>query len=327
MLGFLLMLVAIDRLVATIELPPVDGTINTPRAKLQLYDKAVSPPDAVYLGISYTLFGVRPDTINPLTSSALNRNVHTLNLAAEGHTLLAQSLMALALIDRHENNTSPLPKVVYFGISPGAADASQTSALRRSIQSLGSAAGTWLATTSPPELRSPAFASSLSASFHRWHDTRLIVRRLVTGTPLTSTGRAAYDQYGWKRWNGGTQRHRLAQQPATSPETPNPAFDIENVNGRALCIAIAQLKQAGINVCLLELPVSSTAPPHKQRHGNAPYLAFLDDIQHETGVRVTRPPNDLLTDDDYFDHGHLLPDGAAKLSRWLATDLINRLEV
>lgn len=327
-----------DRLIARLPLPVVSGSVNAPRQKLELYQNATRTPDAAFLGISYTLFGVRPDRIDAAASTALGRSVRTLNLAAEGHTILAQAIMARRLMDmttsgstqqEADRQAASLPQVLYFGISPDAIDASQLEALRRTIRSLGGFYDQSIIAHAPVSLMADAIATQSLASYHQWHDSRLITQRMIKAAPLTHAGKTRDDLHGWRAWIGETKRSTLSGANHNLEATvldDDRGFGIETINGQILCRVIEELKERNVAVRLLELPVSSTAPPHKRRAGNQPYLSFVEMIHRRTGAPIIRPPAHLLSDQDYFDHGHLLPSGAAKLSAWLATDVVRTLE-
>ncbi|MHC5111050.1 MAG: hypothetical protein ACYTHJ_14355 [Planctomycetota bacterium] len=329
-IGFAAVLVTGDQLLNSVDLPEIAGSVNAPRHKWRLYQCDERVPDVVFLGISYTLFGVRPAIVDREVKVLTDRRIQSLNLAAEGHTLLAEALMA-----RRMARSGRLPRVVYFGISPDASDAAQREALARSIRSMGDATSFWMVASSERDLLGDAALASAFTSYHRWHDFRLISEKLALAAPLTYRHACrVYRPDGSLEWTGGNRRHLLGGRRAAAGDTvestatfSGKGLDPANVHARALRDAIAELRGHGVEVRLLELPVTAAAPDAKQRNGHRAYQCFLDHLLSETGVTLVRPPRELLQDVDYFDHGHLTADGARKLSKWLSRDVADALGV
>ncbi len=322
-LGFFGTMMAGDQVLSGIELPAVHGSDNTARRKLNLFESSAAVPDAVFLGVSYTLFGVSPSVVDPAAGARLGRSVRSLNLAAEGHTLLAEALLVRCMIDRGR-----LPSVVYFGVSPGAADSREREAMIRSLRSLADARDLKRSFSSSWEFFAETVWASLFGAYHQFHDMRLLTQRLLIGAPLHDQAETLCDEYGWLRWNGGDKRSLL--NPSVNPIDRKDArarqcHDPKNINGRALREAIVALERQGVSVRLLELPVSTTAPLSKKRMGHDSYLKFLQEVSKGTSAKLVRPPPTLVGDEDFFDHGHLNTQGAQKLSRWLAGDLAEAL--
>jgi len=88
---------------------------------------------------------------------------------------------------------------------------------------------------------------------------------------------------------------------------------------------IRMLRDRGVEVRLLALPHASTSLAESDPGKNKRYRRFVNRLIAETGVALFHPPDCLLSDQDYFDDGHLFPTGAAKLSRWLAHDVAETL--
>jgi lysophospholipase L1-like esterase len=99
-------------------------------------------------------------------------------------------------------------------------------------------------------------------------------------------------------------------------------FPLRGPLAEALEDTIELLKSAGVEVRLLEIPVTTIAAPWSRPETNAPYRAIVERVARATGTRVVRLPAGLLEDSDFFDPVHLHADGARKLSRWLASDVI-----
>jgi len=310
--GLVLVMVAGDLTLSMLPLPEVEGNTNRLFRKWYEYQQLEHPPDIVVLGSSYEEFGVEPAVLDATATALTGTPVTSFNLAAPATSLNTERLLVRRLVRQEK-----LPELVYLGITPFAVDTAQTNWLRGGLCSFGTAVDIEPVWRTDRTLVVDALGASVFRAYNRWNDIQLIGEKTLLGQPLTTTAYSDESSRGWRAWRG---HRRLRREQPTDKGTSWRRFDTGNINGQRIRQAIAELRRHGVAVRLLELPLASTALTEAAPSKNQPYQAFVQDLLADTGVTLVRPPAGLLQDSDYFDGGHLLPKGAEKLSRWMATD-------
>jgi hypothetical protein len=213
-----------------------------------------------------------------------------------------------------------LPKLVYLGIGTSSATVALYPWLRPGLRAFGDARDLPLVSRCDPKLLSDALPAALFRSYYQWNDCRLIAERMAIGAPLIPPTKLIEDERGWAHWVGDPLHPRpndvLPMHPAVS--------QADNPNIPALHRALTALRQAGVPVVLLEMPLPSIAPPHMSLD-NPAYRDFLEVVSETVEAPIIRPPEGYITDDDFFDHVHLTVAGAEKYSRWLARHVAETL--
>jgi len=319
--GFLAVFIAGDLLLGRMRLPSPDGSTNAVRRKWQALLDSGYDPDVVILGSSFEEFGVNPEVLDTQAERFLGRPVTSYNLAVP-----AASLNTEYLIVRNMLRSDYRPKVAYLGITPFAVDIARKDWLHNGLRAFGELEdlpGVW--DTDPGAFGETLF-TSLSQSYYLWNDARLLSERVALAVPLQ--GESAIDDgaRGWRAWRGKQrpQSHRAA--PVEHGAVPmSRRFALDNINGVRIRDAVAALRDCGIRVRLLELPLASTALADSAPRKNASYRAFVATLVAAVDVPLVTPPDGLLRDEDYFDDGHLTPEGAEKLSSWLSKDVAQAL--
>ena len=319
--GFVAIFIAGDLILSQMRLPIPEGSTNMVRRKWEMLRDLEHAPDVVILGSSFEEFGVNPEVLDECATRALGRSVTSFNLAVP-----AASLNTEFLIVRNMLRSGCTPKVAYLGITPLAVDIAQKDWLNNGLRAFGEfqdLAGAW---STDRQAFGETLATSLFQSYFLWNDARLVSERFVLAAPIEAVWGVGRTERGWRAWRGKKRPQCNRAGPAESDTTAlTRRFDLDNINGLRIRDAIESLREHGIEVRLLELPLASTALPMSAPSKNIRYRAFVEELLAETHVPLIRPPEDLLVDDDYFDDGHLVPGGAAKLSRWLAEDVVATL--
>ncbi len=323
--GFVLVLVIGDRLLDRVSLPQMHGSSNYTRWKWDLYEQSRLAPDVVFLGSSYGIFGINPALVNEEVRAATGRSISSLNLCAAGATVFGEYLLVRRIVE-----SGRLPKLVYLGVSPRGTVEAIEPALVNSLRALGDGRDLPVAASVSPYLLREGLLTTLFASRRQWDDCRLMAERLTRGAPLDGNSRIRYDQKGWATWTGS--RLPVGADPGLAgprdAERRRPAsIGAGNPSRQVLREAIRLLREAGVAVRLLEMRQRSTVAACRDPLRNPEYQALLGEVVSAMKVPVIRPPTALLTDADFFDTEHIDTNGAAKLSRWLASDVAAALQL
>jgi len=319
--GFLLALATGDRILARVKLPRVYGSCNNSALKYELYEQTPNPPDVVFVGCSYELFGICCRTVDEEASRELGRPVHSLNLANAYNSTLTDYLLVRRMLESNR----PRPKLVYLGISEQSANAANTEWLTQGLRALGDTRDLPLAWAGGPALLGEGLLVSTLRSYRHWSDCRLIVERVIRGAPLRpAKDNARLDAQGSAEWTGdltrGADRNYLRGIMGWYARQ-TPGFAPGNPNDLALHLAVQELRAAGIQVRLLEMPLGSIVDEVALPETRAAYLAYRRGLERNVGDALLRIPRGLVDDADFFDGIHLTPNGARKVSRWLAADV------
>ncbi len=318
--GFVSTFLAGDYVLSMVRLPHVDGSTNQIRWKWDLLADIDRVPDVVFMGCSFELCGIAPGVVEASTTRMTGEPVRSLNLAASASSHVTEYLLARRMVE-----SGRLPRIAYIGVTPSAADVSLYTWLRGGLRAFGELRDIPLASRGDARLLAETATASAFRSYHQWNDVRIIAKRLVIGAPILSPTELRVDDQGWAEWLGPMADRVDSPADHDAPRDVrlrDPArIRIDNINGIAARRMIDMLRREGVEIRLIELPITSAADPTANPRYNLSYQEFLRDLVSETGAIVVRPPDGLLSDDDYFDHDHLGPGGAAKLSQWLAGDV------
>ncbi len=325
--GFILLFFAGDWAIAKLRLPHLIGSTNIARRKWEMLRDQGVAPNVVILGSSFEEFGVNPTVLSEAAAEQFGREVTSMNLAAPASSLNTQYLVVRKLLEG-----SARPELVYMGITPYAADSGRERWIRNGLTALADHRDLCDCWPMDWSMFCETLTASMFRSYFQWNDLRLIVRNVVLATPWGDDLATAPSALGWREQSGKLRAQRTTPRGAGTERTseryfaPAPwRFDSNNINGRRVRDAIAALRLNGVTVRLLELPHASISLIESDPRKNLYYRAFVDALVAETGVALVCPPEGLLVDEDYVDAGHLLPSGAAKLSRWLASDVTKAL--
>ncbi len=319
--GFVALFVGGDLILSMMRLPIPEGSTNMVRRKWEMLRDLEHQVDVVILGSSFEEFGVNPEVLDEHATRALGQPVTSFNLAVP-----AASLNTEFLIVRNMLRSGCTPKVTYLGITPLAVDIAQKDWLNNGLRAFGEFRDLRHAWSTSRQAFGETLATSLFHSYFLWNDARLVSERFVLAAPIEGVWGVSRSERGWRAWSGKKRPQRDRPGPAESDiASLKRRFDLDYINGVRIRDAIESLREHGIEVRLLELPLASTALPMSAPSKNRRYRAFVEELLAKTGVPLIRPPVDLLSDGDYFDDGHLVPGGAEKLSRWLAEDVVAAL--
>ena len=322
--GFLVLFAAGDWLIAQFRLPLLTAGGNEVRSKWEMYRDRSVTPDVVILGSSYEEFGVNPAVLDEQVGERLGREVSTMNLAAPASSPNTEYLVVRELLKGDD-----LPKIAYLGITPYAVDVGQRGWVRNGLKVFGNHHDLLACWSVDWMTFRETLIASVFRSYAQWSDLRLMMERFVLAANWDDGAESRPDAQGWRTWRGKRRPQVMRFEPASTLldlETLGAGrFGSDTINGRRVREAIAALRERGVTVRLLELPHASTSLAESDPKKNHAYRAFVDDLIADTGVSLVRPQEGLLVDADYFDDGHLLAVGAAKLSRWLARDTARAL--
>lgn len=319
-LGFLAAFVVGDWVAGFVDLHGHYTGRNTVRDKLALFETEPEAPDVVFLGTSHEWCGIDPETIDKTARDSGGVSVRSLNLAASAASTLTNYLLARRIVESDRR-----PRVAYVGVSPASIDANETDTMLNGLRSLGEFRDLPLAWSCMPGLFWDTLATSLLGSYYQWDDVRTYTRCLVMGAPTSPHSKILHTRRGWARWSGAADplpRHESPGIDAGAVARMAGGFPLRGPLAEALEDTIELFRSAGIEVRLLEIPVTTIAAPWSRPETNAAYRAIVDRIAGATGTRVVRLPDGLLEDSDFFDPVHLHADGARKLSKWLASDVV-----
>ena len=131
-LGFFCTFLAGDFLLARLRLPPVSGGQSECRRKWERFARLSTVPDVAFLGCSFEWCGISPDTVDHEVARLTGLSITSVNLAAAQASLVTQSLLVRRMVE-----SGRLPKVVYLGVGPLAADDSRHDWLATGLTVLG----------------------------------------------------------------------------------------------------------------------------------------------------------------------------------------------
>jgi len=319
--GFLLTLVIGDVVLSRVPFPRVYGSRNETRQKWALLEDSPLTPDVVFLGCSYEWCGISPKVIDQAAGAGLGRPVRSLNLASSASSVWTQSLMV-----RRLTRAGRLPKVVYLGVSTEALRGDSGRAwFVNGLRALGETQDIVDAAAVNGDILWEAVLTGLFGSYHRWEDARIMAHRVVIGAPLVPVIKLRTDERGWGEWTGAATRAVDATSGSTGAGSRAKRMSdvgIAEVNLRSLRRSIERLREAGVVVRLVDMPMPNAA-------GVDDRTCRIDEelrvASSEARVRVVRGDESTVAPDDFFDQGHLNALGAVKFSRWLAEDVVEAL--
>ncbi|MGB0714323.1 MAG: hypothetical protein ACPGXK_00480 [Phycisphaerae bacterium] len=326
LISFLLVFLAVDQFLALQPLRELYGSRNYSLWKWKLLSSQSEGPDVVVLGSSYEAYGINPQVMDAAIRQALNVERTTLNLSASASSLLTQYLFVSRMLDAGHQ-----PDVVLLGITPNAVDTGLASWLRNGLGALGAMDAVPLVFRHEPRFLDTAIPAALLKSYPRWHDFRICVQRLMLAAPINPRSGEIRHANGWAEWRGDTNPGHETLDDSVDVISGHDVVMQErmassNINGVAVRRSIRMLREAGVEVLLIELPHSRFAPAYASPSKNRPYAEFVEQLRRETSVVVVRPPDGLLTDDDYWDGVHLSAEGAAKYSQWMASHVVRSIQ-
>jgi hypothetical protein len=319
--GFALTFCAGDGALSRVSLPHVTGSTNECRWKWELYEGRQQTPDVVFLGASYVYYGVAPKMVDAEVARLSTERITSLNLASPSATTVTQLMLVRRILSATDR-----PRLIYLSISPIAVDLRQREGLENSIRALGTFRELPIALRSNPTIAREAVLSAAFSSYHQWRDCRLLAQRTMEGAPAIIAVGMKLDERGWAAWTGGTDSNRRATLASSVlPQIEADRFADSTPNAVALREAIRLLRASDVPFRLLEMPLSTTAPPEAHPDLNVPYRALVDRVANEFDLQLVRCPEGIVADDDFFDGKHVNPSGAKRLSLWLAKDVAGNL--
>jgi hypothetical protein len=222
--------------------------------------------------------------------------------------------------------------VVYLGICPRSADAGFDEWLEFGIRAFAGPKDWPVTWRCRPSLFAESVFTGLFDSYYLWREYRRSASGIVHGAELVVFKDTYHTDQGWEPFDikgVGRGRTDLVYQEKLGEYflEQSGCFEPGNPNELALRRAIRQLRDKGIRIKLVEMPLTETVKKMFRPAVQADYNAFLDRLIGDTGVGIVRAPQDLLCEDDFQDLEHLFPHGAEKYSRWLAGDVAQTLAV
>jgi len=316
--GFVLAFLAGDAVLSRIDWPTLYGSRNLRHGTWERFEGTSDSFDVVYLGCSYEWYGINPRLVDGEVARLGGRRINSLNLSSSAASLVTNYLLARRVVE-----SGRPPKLVYLDISPDATDVSQPNWLKHGLRSLGEVRDLPIAATVGSDVVLETLLCSTFQSYSRWDDAGIAVGRTVLAAPLHPRLKMRFDDRGWAEWIGG---ERELKQPPGPPAIPHPGggsgtSDELDANAVALRRAVELLTAAGVEVRLLEMPMSSVAAPWDRCENNEAYGDWIRTATVGLDVPTVRAPEGLVADSDFFDPGHLNAQGAAKFSTWLAQDV------
>jgi len=323
-LGFMAAFVVGDWIVGSVDLPRNYAGRNIVREKLALYESEKKTPDVVFLGTSHEWCGIDPVTVDEVAFETSGTPVRSLNLATSAASTVTSYLLSRRIVEGDNR-----PKLVYLGVSPAMTDTNETDTMRNSLRSLGEFRDLPLAWSCESGLFWDTLTTSLLGSYYQWDDIRTMARRVAMGAPTSPRSRMQHTDRGWARWPDSESELPRRSPPVVDDATLSrmaSGFSQRGPLADALEDTVLLLKSAGIEVRLLEIPVTTIAAPWSRPETNPTYRAMVERIAQATQTPIIRVPEGILANSDYFDPVHLHAQGARKLSRWLAADVASALE-
>jgi len=316
--GFLTTFLVVDRLIARVELPELVSNTKAPARMLADWARNARPVDVVFVGSSYTAFGINPETVDA-EAARQGVSVHSLNLGFGGAiTLTCTRLCELLLDSEHP------PRVIYCELSPGILNTRRPS-LRYGVEQIGGLREAAVLWRHAPQERATAILSQLLSGFDRWNDIRALVECAREGAPLFNPKYHRTDR-GWLAWCfGDEERAATIAREVSKRDGYWGSYQVDDFALDAVRRLIELADARGAVVRFFEMPMSGDWQRVLRADVHAGYAAALNELRALDGVEVWTCPRGLMVDEDFFDADHLLPVGAEKLSRAVAQDLVELL--
>ncbi len=315
LLGFSATFLLGDQLLSRLRLPYIYGSRNGARAKCELYEQSLVKPDIVFLGCSYELCAINPAVIDAEASRSLRRPVRSLNMAASAAGAHTQAMMLRRMWEKGR-----LPSLVYVGVCPVASDSSQRWWFINGLRALGGMRDVAPAAAINNDVMWDALRTGLFASRFRWEESRIAVKRLLMGAPANPTSKLRVTGNGWGEWTGGPRE--LPSLPGDAPlAAVRGGINPGNAHAQPFIEWVRRLQDSGVLVRLIETPQSAAASDYDRADRNQAYRRWIDAVIAETKATLVQPPPDLMQATDFFGPNHMNPEGAARFSRWLASDV------
>jgi len=320
LVGFMVTFLAGDRILAMLDMPNTVANTKAPARMLARYPDQNPPADVVFLGCSYTSFGIDPETVDA-TARDLGVNVRSLNLGFGGAISLTNTRLCELWLERN-----PETRVIYYELSPGILN-TRVPSLRYGVGQIGGPREAAVLWHESPRDRSTAILSQTLVGFHQWNDIRAITECLREGAPLY---RPKYERspQGWLAWQAGDVKRdaTIAKEIAKRDVYWGP-FEIKDYALDAVDRLLELAAEHDVQVRFFEMRMASewariTRPDVEQK-----YAAAIAELRkrHGDAIDIMRAPEGLIGDEDYFDADHMMPSGARKFSRVLAADLVTIL--
>jgi hypothetical protein len=323
-LGFMAAFVIGDWIVGNVRPPRHYTGRNIVREKLALYESEKQTPDVVFLGTSHEWCGIDPVTVDEIAFETSGTPMQSLNLATSAASTITSYLLARRIVESDHH-----PRLVYLGVSPAVSDANETDTMLNGLRALGEFRDLPLAWSCESGLFWDTLTTSLLGSYYQWDDIRTFARRVAMGAPTSPKSKMQHTDRGWARWPDSASELPRLSPPVIDDETLSQmasGFSRRGPLAEALEDTVTLLKSAGIDVRLLEIPVTTIAAPWSRPETNPTYRAMVERIARVTNTTIIRVPEGVLTNGDFFDPVHLHAQGARKLSTWLAMDVASALE-
>ncbi len=301
--------------------PHLEGSTDAIKWKQQLYESLDPPPDVLFTGCSYELAAIRPAVVDESVAARTGERLTSINTAASCTSALSGALLVRRVIE----GAHP-PRIVYLGISERNTDAGYDKWMEFGVRALATSAD-WSLTW---RCNGPVFFESLAAgvfdSYHRWRECRRVATQVFQGAPVVVVADPVIEDRGWARFDlleAAPDRKDLeyraniadwfSRQPAN--------YRAGNANDHALRDTIALLRERGIVVKLIEMPLTDDVRRMFREEVRSGYEAMVTRLVRDTGVELIRAPQGIIDLEDFDDLEHLFPRGADKFSRWLAQDV------
>jgi hypothetical protein len=318
LIGFAVTFLAADQLLARLRLPETPASTKAPKRMLADYAAQSPSIDVVFVGCSYTAFGIDPEAVDAAAAEQGLR-IRSMNLGFGG----AEALTSARLCELLLAGPQP-PRVIYFELSPGILNARAPS-LRYGVGQIGGPREARVLWEVSPRDRWTAVWSQVFACFHQWNEIEALMTCLRTGAPLN---RPKYRRTprGWLAWTAGVARRdatiaeEIAKRDAYWGEFAVADYALEAI------VRVAELaKSQGVTLRFFEMPMSSDWTRVIRPDVAERYAAALQRL-HRSGLEGPWVcPTGLIPDEEFFDSDHLVPAGAARMSRAIAEDLVTHL--
>lgn len=319
LVGFAATFVLGDRLIAMVTLPDTTSNTKAPVRMLEGYTAMSPPADVVFVGCSYTAFGIDPAIVDA-SAAAAGVPVRSLNLGYGG----AVSLTSTRLCELMLNSDHP-PRVIYYELNPGILN-SRLPSLRYGVEQIAGPHEARVLWSVSPADRTTAVLSQTLAGFHQWNDIHAIVNCVLHGAPLYRPKYERSDR-GWLEWQGGRDnRDRTITKEIAKRDVYWGDFRVEDFALDAVRRVAALAEERGVIVRFFELPMASEWRYVIRDDVRSKYEAALAELQSPDWPGLWQCPEGLVSDEDYFDSDHLMPQGAEKVSRVIADDLVGLLK-
>ncbi|HRX84655.1 MAG TPA: hypothetical protein P5572_06500 [Phycisphaerae bacterium] len=312
--GFLATFILVDRLIARVQFPDTIYNTQSPARALADYEHQPGTADVVFLGCSYTAFGINPDVVD---AEAQRRGVaiRSFNLGYGGALTVANTRLVELLLE-----SDHLPKVIYYELSPAMLNR-RVPSLRYAVGQIGGWREAALLWRLSPNDRAIAVLSQTLAGYHQWNTIHKIVECMREGAPIfrPKFARAAS---GYMTWTAGAADRDI--RVSRKIEDRDHYWGNYVVDDFALEAVFRLERMAaahGIEVRYFEMPMSTAWQQVLRDDVRSGYAEALAKLRAGGCSALWRCPSGLVDDSDYFDADHLLPSGAEKVSRAIAADV------